>query len=203
VRYLISPPPISSPFRVGKWNPVSTSDLGSPWGGSGIWVRGQGTAIAKAIWFHRHFDRPDVEVSWSGMTDLEKEELTAWLKDRAERLKQQHNIELNEYEARKALHGDNDAKVGMRNHYKSRLACRADCGKQDVGFACSKCKVARYCNAVCQAEDWKVSLAFLLCLFLLTELTSVVPQNLLWNGNPHTERVFVNRLSRSFTFFFL
>jgi len=39
--------------------------LRSGWCGSDIWVRAQGAAIAKAIWFQHYFDF-DIEVSWSG-----------------------------------------------------------------------------------------------------------------------------------------
>ena len=140
------------------WNPVSTSDLGSHWGGTEYWVRGQGAAVAKAVWFHEHFNCPDVEVSWSGMTNSEKQELAAWLGGRAERLRQE------KFEERKAFHGDGirtvEKDMGMHNYYKSRLACRADCGEKNPKFGCSKCKLARYCSLACQTEDWKVGLTY-------------------------------------------
>ena len=126
-----------------------------------MWVRGQGASVAKAIWFHQHFNNP-LEVSWSGMSDSEKKDLTAWLEERAEGLRQKANIREDEYEARKALYGDNYNKVinkmAMDSYYKSQLACRADCGEVNPKFNCSKCKKVRYCSVACQKEDWKVSL---------------------------------------------
>ena len=120
--------------------------MGSEWGGTDGWVRTQGAAIAKGIWFHKHFDR-DVEVTWSGMTEDEKQDLDAWLKERAERLAEQSKIAKVEYEARKAKYGNKhdalEMKSGMRAHYKLLKACRADCGEQNPKFKCSKCKVAR------------------------------------------------------------
>ena len=158
VRYLILP--ASSPYRIGAWSPVSTSDLGSPWGGSQMWIRGQGASVAKAIWFHEHFNEP-LEVSWSGMSDLDKEDLAAWLEERAEQLRQKKTIRKNEYEERKALYGNShnmvEEKMAMDRYYKSQLACRAGCGEENPKLTCSKCRKARYCNTACQKEDWKVS----------------------------------------------
>jgi len=54
VRYRIVPEPAGSPYRIGKWIAVSTSDHGSDWGGSDLFVREVGTVIAKGIWFHQH-----------------------------------------------------------------------------------------------------------------------------------------------------
>ncbi|KAK0188993.1 hypothetical protein F5146DRAFT_1225664 [Armillaria mellea] len=45
VRYLIEDP--IPPYRIGAWKPIGTSDLGSSWGGSEVWVRAQGEAVAK------------------------------------------------------------------------------------------------------------------------------------------------------------
>jgi hypothetical protein len=146
VRYLISPEPEGSPYRIGRWIPLSTSDLGSGWGGSEVWVRGQGAAVTKAIWFHRHFDR-NIEVSWSGMTAGEKQDLDVWLKERAEQHATRRKIQREEYEARKAKYGEKHNRVeqkrGMQAYYKSRMACRAECGEQHPTFSCSKCKIAR------------------------------------------------------------
>ena len=146
VRYRISPLPEGPPYLIGKWIPLSTSDMGSGWGGSDEWVRAQGAAIAKGIWFHKHFDR-DIEVTWSGMTEDEKEDLAAWLKARAERLAEQRKIGKEEYDARKAKYGDThdlvEMKMGMQAYYKLRMSCRADCGEPNPKSSCSKCKIAR------------------------------------------------------------
>ncbi len=207
VRYRISPEPAGSLYHVGKWIPLSTSDLGSLWGGSDIWVRGQGAAIAKAIWFQQYFDF-DIKVSWSGMTEAEKEDLALWLKERSEQLAECSRIRTEEYEERKAKYGEGhhriETRMGMQAYYRSRLACRADCGEQNPKLSCSKCKIARksllffhsdtiltvvhagYCNAACQSEDWKVCL----CVYVILLLTSAaVSQNLLWNGRTHSQRV--------------
>lgn len=163
VRYLILPP--SSPYRIGAWMPMSTSDKGSPWGGSQIWVRAQSAVVAKAVWFHKHFNN-ELEVSWSGMSDSEKEDLAAWMEERAERLRQRRKIDSDEYEERKALYGDQhylvEEEMGMDRYYKSLLACRAGCGEENPRLTCSKCKKVRYCNVDCQREDWKVSLTYFL-----------------------------------------
>jgi hypothetical protein len=176
VRYLILP--ARSPYRIGAWSPLSTSDQGSPWGGSNIWVRGQGAFVAKAIWFHEHFNNP-IEVSWSGMSDSEKEDLAAWLEERAELRQKEKILQKKEHEELKALHGDElhevQAKMAMDRYYESQLACRAECGEENPKFTCSKCRIVRYCSAACQTEDWKVSLTYLLSLV----------SNLIW-PNPCT-----------------
>ena len=147
IRYRISPEPPSSQYRVGKWVPLSTSDLGSPWGGSDYWVRGQGEAFGKALWYHRFWNKPDVEVRWSGMTEEDKAALDEWLKERSATLEEGSRISRQEYEERKARYRGREylaeERFGMENYYKSRLACRADCGEQNPQLTCSKCKVAR------------------------------------------------------------
>ena len=109
-------------------------------------MRGQGAEVAKAIWFHNHFDR-NIEVSWSGMTEEEKQDLDVWLKERAERHTARRKIEGDEYDARETQYGEKHHRVeenmGMQAYYKSRMACRAECGEQHPKFSCSKCKVAR------------------------------------------------------------
>ena len=142
----MSPEPEGSPYRIRKWIPLSTSDLGWECGGSDVWVRAQGAAIAKGIWFHEHFNQ-DIEVSWSGMTEDEKEDLVAWLKERAGRLAERRKIWKEEYEAREAKYGDTydivERKMRMQASYKLRMSCRADCGEQNPKFNCSKCKTTR------------------------------------------------------------
>lgn len=111
-----------------------------------MWVRGQGAAVAKAVWFHELYDR-DIEVTWSDMTEDEEQDLDVWLKERAERLAEQRKVGEEKCAARKAKYGDNyyrvEEKMGMQAYYKSRMACRADCGEQNPKFSCSKCKIAR------------------------------------------------------------
>lgn len=146
MRYRIEHDP-EIPSTIGKWTPLSTSDLGSQWGGVDHWVRAQGAAVAKGIWFQNHWDFPDIEVTWSGMSDEDKADLTAWLSERAARLTDKDKEETKEYEERKAKDGDEHLKIeedmGMRAYYEAQMACRADCGEKHPKLRCSKCKVAR------------------------------------------------------------
>lgn len=147
VRYRIEKEPAGSQYQIGKWTPLSTSDLNSEWGGSDQWIRGQGAAVAKGIWFHRHFDCPDIEVSWSGMSESDKDDLNAWLKERAVLLEEKERIGKKEYEEHEVQYGEEHYKVAVKEsmhaYYKSRMACRADCGEKNPKFSCSKCKMAR------------------------------------------------------------
>jgi hypothetical protein len=144
VRYRIQPEPAGSPYRVGKWIPLSTSDLGSGWGGSDVWVRAQGAAVAKAVWWHKYYNLPKIEISWSGMTQAEKDDIVIWLKERAERLAERKKIEAEEYKERNAKFTPwDDGKMGMLEHYRLLMACRAECGEQHPKLCCSKCKFAR------------------------------------------------------------
>jgi len=160
-----------------------------------VWVRGQGEVIAKAIWFQRYFYF-DIKVSWSGMIEAEKEDLATWLKERVEKLAERRRIETQEYEARKAKYSKEhyliEEKMGMQAYYRSRLACRADCGEQNPKLYCSKFKIARKSTllsvwfntdttSACQLEDWNI--------LLLTWAT--VSQNLLWNGRTHSQQVSI------------
>ncbi|KAG6810772.1 hypothetical protein H0H92_010400 [Tricholoma furcatifolium] len=151
VRYRIEHEP-NSDYSIGKWVPVSTSDLGSGWSGTDTWIRAQGSAVAKAIWFQKHYNRPNFEISWSGMTPEEKEDLKAWMEERSARL----NKERKELEAKHAhMDCEEEWKAVMRLYYKMRLWCRADCGEQHPKLTCSNCKFARYCSKECQLDDWK------------------------------------------------
>lgn len=109
-----------------------------------MWVRGQGAAVAKAVWFHKYYDLPKIEVSWSGITEAGKEDLAMWLKERAAQLAERKRIEAEEYDMRNAKFSPkNDDKMGMLEHYRSRMACRADCGEQNPKLCCSMCKITR------------------------------------------------------------
>jgi len=192
VRFRIEREPAESPYRFGKWTPISTSDLGDPWGGSEAWVRGQGAIVAKGIWYHQIYDRPFIAVSWSGMSESEKQEFDIWLKDRAERLEQKKEEDL-EDRPKSANQEDTfrwmklEEIRSMWRYYQLRLACRAECGEKTPKLVCSKCKMTRellmqylaffiayvfsgYCSAECQADDWKASRFFFLSY--ITRLTS-------------------------------
>ena len=70
----LSPPPIWAPFRVAQ-------------------IAG---SVHKAIWFQPHFDFYQGELKWDNTEDL-----TLWLKERAERLAERSRIGMAEYEERK------------------------------------------------------------------------------------------------------
>jgi len=133
--------------------------------------------IAKGIWFHENFRQPNVKVSWSGMTRADKDDLAAWLKERAERLALYTRKENEEYQELEAMLGNRQDKLSPDDYacHRLRMACRADCGEKYPMRCCSKCKVARkfsfpcslhsslltlggagYCSPYCQKEDWKV-----------------------------------------------
>jgi hypothetical protein len=145
VRYRIVPEPATSSYRIGKWIPVSTSDDGSYWGGSNIWVQEVGTRIAKSVWFHQLFRQPNIKVSWSGITAAEEEDLAIWLKERAERLALRSRNE-SEYEQElEAWLGNwpEELSARMYPYHRLRVVCRADCGEKNPTLRCSKCKIAR------------------------------------------------------------
>jgi hypothetical protein len=61
---------------------MTTSDLGSYWGGSEVWVRGQGEAFAKGVWYHSRWSQASmISIDWAGITDGEKEENRVWCED--------------------------------------------------------------------------------------------------------------------------
>jgi hypothetical protein len=161
VRYRILPEPVGSSYRVGKWIPLATSDLGSGWGGSDMWVRGQGAAVAKAVWFQKYYDLPKIEVSWSGITEPDEEDLSVWLKERADRLAERERIEAEEYEMRNLkFTPKDDGKMGMLEHYRSRRACRADCGEQNPKLCCSMCKNTRTSFVFCLCTGYPADKCF-------------------------------------------
>ncbi|KAF4618872.1 hypothetical protein D9613_009655 [Agrocybe pediades] len=159
VRYRIEPEPEGSPYRYGKWTPLSTSDLGEPWGGSETWVRAQGAAIAKAIWWNHIFDMPRVDVSWSDMTDEEQKDVDEWLKEREEKMREKAEAGRKQWKELEKEHGANAFKVEearvMKKYYEGRMACRADCGEQNPTLVCPECKMARYCSEKCMEDDRK------------------------------------------------
>ncbi len=145
VRYLIEDP--IPPYKIGAWKPVSTSDLGSSWGGSEVWVRAQGEAVAKGIWYNRHWNGHSISVlRWSGMTEEQKESLDRWRSDfaekSAERRKKQKAEDDKELEAFAGTEMP-DVECGMQRYWKRQLRCRADCGVEKGKFNCSRCKRTR------------------------------------------------------------
>jgi len=115
------------------------------------------------------------------MSESERKDLDEWLKERADRLVAKEEIENKEFDDLEKQHGDNFYKVeeemGMKKYYKSRMACRADCGEKNPTLVCPECKVTRehlifsisgtkiakivdnlegYCSEKCQKDDWKV-----------------------------------------------
>ncbi|KZP33789.1 hypothetical protein FIBSPDRAFT_846955 [Athelia psychrophila] len=144
VRYTI----ISS----GEWQPISTSDLGREWGGTYTWVRGQGEAFAKHIWYFKRWSHEVATIDWTGMTEDDKIEARAWSEERKKKAKAENDSNADDNNT-----NDNDTK---REKYeqaaeKIRKECRGGCGAQNTEFRCSKCKGVYYCSSECQREDWK------------------------------------------------
>ncbi|KAE9395061.1 hypothetical protein BT96DRAFT_885944 [Gymnopus androsaceus JB14] len=147
VRYLIVP---DADGQHSQWIPQSTSDLGSPWGGSREWVVAQGAAVTKAIWWHEIWNWP-MDVSWSGMTGEEKAECKQWNDSREE----ERRVE-SESEPKSMRESPEEIERQYSRYYSEmRKRCRAECGEKNAKLACSKCKSTRYCSTACQAEDWK------------------------------------------------
>lgn len=150
MRYRIEHDP-ENPQTVGKWTPLSTSDLGSPWGGVDHWIRAQGAAIAKGIWWNDHWNAPNLEVTWSDMSDADKADLSEWLKERSARLEEKEAASKAEYDERRKREGNDhqniEMKEMMQKYYKTRMSCRADCGEEHPNLRCSQCKITRksYC----------------------------------------------------------
>ena len=191
----------NSPYRFGKWIPLSTSDNGSAWGGSPEWVRAQSAAIAKAIWWHRHWDYR-LSISYTGITDTEKDDFERFMRGRLAQLEEEeareeeiHQRELAEFS------GDSDKAERewvTRKYNESLMRCKADWGEMSPTLQCTKCKFTRrlpldwphctevdvvpgYCSVACQKEDWKVYSFPLLCA--ITHVTLLVSQNVLWCWN--------------------
>ncbi|EEB90229.1 hypothetical protein MPER_11588, partial [Moniliophthora perniciosa FA553] len=173
VRYAIQSDPVQ---RVGKWIPLSTSDVGSSWDGPEDWIRAQGAAVTKGIWFNQHWDQEIIDISWSGMSTSDKESLAAFMQERRVKLAQKRAQQEAKEREEIALIGDShpnlDTELSNLRYHKSRMECRAKCGEENPELQCSKCKIARmllaslfhssaesylegYRSTACQAEDWK------------------------------------------------
>ncbi|KIM35508.1 hypothetical protein M413DRAFT_14514 [Hebeloma cylindrosporum] len=122
VRYRISPEPKESPFRIGKWVPLSTSIMGSGWGGTDMWIREQGAAVAKAI----------CDLEWN----VSKREAGSrrMVEETSRETCSAEEVEKEEYSVRKAKYGANhfrvEEKMAMQAYHKWRMACRAGCACQ-------------------------------------------------------------------------
>jgi hypothetical protein len=112
--------------------------MGSPWGGTDVWVRGQGESFAKAIWYFQRWMRGSVlSIKWTGMTEAEKEEAQVWCAQFEEKSRlmslESKQLQSNE-EYRQAVEPDFGRKW---------MECRAGCGEKNSTLACSKCKLTR------------------------------------------------------------
>jgi hypothetical protein len=183
-------------------------------GGTHLWVRGQGAAVAKAVWWHKYYNLPKIEISWSGMTQAEKADIAIWLKERAERLAERKKIEKEEYDKRNGKFTPRDGgKMGMLEYYRSLMACRADCGQQNPELCCSKCKSARksYLFFFSSLVTDNTSYRLLQCILSIGRLEGasiylrvfgfslsiLVSQNVLWDGKAHSRRIPPAALSRT------
>lgn len=138
-----------SPYRSGKWKAHSLSNYGTGWERDPISVAVQSAGISKAVWWWKYDASPEIDVTWSGITSSEKEDLAAWLQDRKARLAEEAK---NEEANSENSEPEEDTWHKIR---KDRLACRADCGEEKPELQCSSCGVARYCSRACQMDDWK------------------------------------------------
>ncbi|KAK7038769.1 hypothetical protein VNI00_010654 [Paramarasmius palmivorus] len=159
VRYRIEKEP-NSPYRYGKWTPVSTADISRSehWGGCQDWVRKQGGQIALAILIHRHYERK-VDIRWTGLSHEDWEAIQIHLLEQRMHLGEEKERRRKEYDAKLAEYQatDPEADIWMdfADLYREFLSCRADCGETRPKLRCGKCKFTRYCSLECQTEDWK------------------------------------------------
>jgi hypothetical protein len=151
--------------------------MGSIWGGTLVWVRAQGEAIAKSIWYHSRWDGDSVvSVNWAGMTDAEREENRVWCEEFARKNEEEMENE-----------SDAEGSEGSEDWSKN-LECRGGCGEVNSKLVCSRCKETRtrfmfynhremvllikcvvllgYCSRACQKEDWKVIASNLFTAFV-------------------------------------
>ncbi|KAF9490419.1 hypothetical protein BDN71DRAFT_1454278 [Pleurotus eryngii] len=152
VRFLIVEEAEGSPYRFGKWIPLSTSDLGSAWGGIDEWIRAQAASIAKSIVYHRH-ERHTISVSFSDMPPSFEDDLKKWNEEHKKKWDEIIRVEREEDREARATLGDHEVFKRWLQHYQ--LRCRGGCGVEEATLRCSKCQVIRYCSKQCQLEDWK------------------------------------------------
>src|SRR5882762_9751106 len=145
------------------------------WGGSDVWVRGQGEAIGKAVWYHSRWSSASkITIEWDGMTADEKEENRVWC---------DAFIEESNKPSEKGKDTDVEGSDTMEDHITKmeeqldaeRRKCRGGCGAENVNNVCSRCKevcksplfiftisnepliyLLDYCGLECQKDDWKV-----------------------------------------------
>jgi hypothetical protein len=119
----------------GEWTPMSTSDLGSMWGGTQVWVRAQGEAIAKSIWYHSRWSGDSIlSINWTGMSNAEREENRLWCEEYA-RLREEVKMQWRSERANRM-----EPKVLTRS-----LECRGGCGEKNSKLVCSRCKETCAC----------------------------------------------------------
>jgi hypothetical protein len=113
--------------------------LGPNWGGTDVWVRGQGEAVAKGIWYQSRWDQASaISIDWAGMTEDEKEENRIWCDD---------FIEMSNRPQPKSdepLMDPNDT-AKMEEYLQKalddkRMECRGGCGVKNATKFCSRCK---------------------------------------------------------------
>ncbi|KAJ8517275.1 hypothetical protein ONZ45_g5510 [Pleurotus djamor] len=154
-------------YRFGPWVGLATSDAGSAWGGTKVWIDAQGSGITKAIWLHRYWNGTLADVSFTGKSvefdktfKQWKEEYTKTVKARKEKESQENEtLKANINKEKGGKLGDLDLEVeaGMIKYNESRKMCRAGCGIKDAPLTCTKCRAVRYCGKDCQLDDWKAS----------------------------------------------
>jgi hypothetical protein len=139
------------------------------WGGSDVWVRGQGEAIGKAVWYHSRWSSASkITIEWDGMTADEKEENRVWC---------DAFIEESNKPSEKGKDTDVEGSdtMDMQDHITKmeeqldaeRRKCRGGCGAENVNNVCSRCK------EVCKSPP-----------FIFLYLSPMSHSRLLWAGMP-------------------
>jgi hypothetical protein len=149
--------------------------LGSEWGGTDVWVRGQGEAFAKGVWYHSRWENASmISIDWAGITVDEKEENRVWCEDFIEK----SNRPRQKSDEPPVDWDDPKVEEHLQNALdKQRRECRGGCGVKDATKVCSRCKeicksspsfffvlqrvaygfvTLDYCSSECQKDDWKV-----------------------------------------------
>ncbi|KAF4584652.1 hypothetical protein EYR40_004638 [Pleurotus pulmonarius] len=140
VRFRIVEEPEGSLLRFGKWLPLSTSDLGSGWGGTDSWVRAQAASIAKAIILHK-YHRNKLSVSFSDMLPSFKLDLAEWNESHKKEMDAVNRAESQRERDIEAEVGGGKGAMIMRLLRDHQLRCRGGCGVEKATLRCSKCRV--------------------------------------------------------------
>jgi hypothetical protein len=118
--------------------PVATSDLGSRWGGTDVWVRGQGEACAKALWYHSRSESASmISIDWADMTADEKEENRVWCEAFIENSREAQTKDDSTVDSSDITKAGESIQKELN---RIRRECRGGCGVKHATNVCSRCK---------------------------------------------------------------